>query len=227
LDAAVATACLTREAAPRAEPALPSRRGRGRSPVRPGRCWSRDRHHSFSWYPLTLAWPKRRALIGWSVDPPQQRVHIQVDARVVDQVHHTMPRAALVARSADHDGQVGVAPFPIRQWISGSISRVSTVRPGVRAGIGKGRRQLALLWGSTFPWIELALGALTPVQVTLSRCVLGSATLLAVCFGSGRRRLGAGRPGVTSSWPPYSATPSRSPCSASASRPSTSRWLAY
>ncbi|MCP3785473.1 DMT family transporter [Micromonospora sp. A3M-1-15] len=46
---------------------------------------------------------------------------------------------------------------------------------------------LALLWGSTFLWIELALEALTPVQVTLSRCVLGTATLLVVCLGSGRR----------------------------------------
>ncbi|WP_262285799.1 DMT family transporter [Micromonospora sp. MA102] len=46
---------------------------------------------------------------------------------------------------------------------------------------------LALLWGSTFLWIELALEALTPVQVTLSRCVLGAATLLVACLGSGRR----------------------------------------
>ncbi|MFF4893605.1 DMT family transporter [Micromonospora chersina] len=46
---------------------------------------------------------------------------------------------------------------------------------------------LALLWGSTFLWIELALEALTPVQVTLSRCVLGTATLLVACLGSGRR----------------------------------------
>jgi drug/metabolite transporter (DMT)-like permease len=46
---------------------------------------------------------------------------------------------------------------------------------------------LALLWGSTFLWIELALDALTPVQVTLSRCVLGSVTLLVVCLASGRR----------------------------------------
>lgn len=46
---------------------------------------------------------------------------------------------------------------------------------------------LALLWGSTFLWIELALDALTPVQVTLSRCVLGSATLLVACLASARR----------------------------------------
>ncbi|MCW6006194.1 DMT family transporter [Micromonospora sp. CPCC 205371] len=46
---------------------------------------------------------------------------------------------------------------------------------------------LALLWGSTFLWIELALDALTPVQVTFSRCVLGAAALLVACLGSGRR----------------------------------------
>ncbi|MFD4690552.1 DMT family transporter [Streptomyces sp. NPDC058463] len=46
---------------------------------------------------------------------------------------------------------------------------------------------LALLWGSTFLWIELALDALTPVQVTFSRCLLGSVTLLVACLGSGRR----------------------------------------
>ncbi|MFU8850091.1 DMT family transporter [Micromonospora sp. SL1-18] len=46
---------------------------------------------------------------------------------------------------------------------------------------------LALLWGSTFLWIELALDALTPVQVTLSRCVLGSVTLLVACLASGHR----------------------------------------
>ncbi|MFI7219946.1 DMT family transporter [Micromonospora maritima] len=46
---------------------------------------------------------------------------------------------------------------------------------------------LALLWGSTFLWIELALDALAPVQVTLSRCVLGAATLLVACLGSGRQ----------------------------------------
>ncbi|MEV0732920.1 DMT family transporter [Polymorphospora sp. NPDC050346] len=46
---------------------------------------------------------------------------------------------------------------------------------------------LALLWGSTFLWIDRALEAMTPVQVTLSRCALGSAALLVACFASGRR----------------------------------------
>ena len=43
---------------------------------------------------------------------------------------------------------------------------------------------LALLWGSTFLWIELALDALSPVQVTFSRCVLGAAALLVACWSS-------------------------------------------
>lgn len=46
---------------------------------------------------------------------------------------------------------------------------------------------LALLWGSTFLWIKLALHALAPVQVTLARCVFGSLALLAVCLKAGRR----------------------------------------
>jgi drug/metabolite transporter (DMT)-like permease len=46
---------------------------------------------------------------------------------------------------------------------------------------------LALLWGATFLWIELALDALSPVQVTVARSALGAATLLVACFGSGRR----------------------------------------
>ncbi|MEV4946977.1 DMT family transporter [Streptomyces sp. NPDC053755] len=46
---------------------------------------------------------------------------------------------------------------------------------------------LALLWGSTFLWIELALDALSPVQVTLARCVLGTGTLLALCLRTGDR----------------------------------------
>lgn len=40
---------------------------------------------------------------------------------------------------------------------------------------------LALLWGSTFLWIDLALGGLTPVQVTLVRCALGALVLGVAC----------------------------------------------
>jgi drug/metabolite transporter (DMT)-like permease len=40
---------------------------------------------------------------------------------------------------------------------------------------------LALLWGSTFLWIKVALdGGLTPVQITVVRCALGAAVLLAL-----------------------------------------------
>lgn len=46
---------------------------------------------------------------------------------------------------------------------------------------------LALLWGSTFLWIKVALEGFSPVQVTTIRCVLASLTLLALCFGTGQR----------------------------------------
>ncbi|MFB7588826.1 DMT family transporter [Streptomyces sp. NPDC056169] len=51
---------------------------------------------------------------------------------------------------------------------------------------------LALLWGSTFLWIELALRALSPLQVTVARCLLGAGTLLVLCLAT-RRRLPRGR----------------------------------
>ncbi|MEU4803888.1 DMT family transporter [Actinosynnema sp. NPDC023587] len=47
---------------------------------------------------------------------------------------------------------------------------------------------LALLWGSVFLWIKLALTGLTPVQLTVIRCALGTAVLL-VLAGFGRQRL--------------------------------------
>ena len=63
----------------------------------------------------------------------------------------------------------------------------ATSRTGALARVAT----LALLWGATFLWIELALDALSSVQVTFARCVLGSLTLLAVCFGT-RHRLPRG-----------------------------------
>ncbi|MGW6393916.1 DMT family transporter [Streptomyces sp. NPDC055103] len=65
-------------------------------------------------------------------------------------------------------------------------SAVGGVRAGARMGV------LALLWGSTFLWIELALRALSPLQVTVVRCLLGAGTLLALCLVT-RRRLPRGR----------------------------------
>ncbi len=44
----------------------------------------------------------------------------------------------------------------------------------VRMGI------LALLWGSCFLWIKLALTGLTPAQLTVIRCALGAGVLLAL-----------------------------------------------
>jgi drug/metabolite transporter (DMT)-like permease len=52
---------------------------------------------------------------------------------------------------------------------------------------------LALLWGSGFLWIELALTGLRPVQVTVLRCVLGAAVLLALACWA-RQRLPRDRP---------------------------------
>ena len=50
------------------------------------------------------------------------------------------------------------------------MPRVATLRIGL----------LALIWGSGFLWIKLAIGGLSPVEVTLARLVLGSAVLFAV-----------------------------------------------
>ncbi|MFF3940267.1 DMT family transporter [Streptomyces phaeofaciens] len=47
---------------------------------------------------------------------------------------------------------------------------------------------LALLWGSGFLWIKLALNhGLSPTQITVARCALGTATLLALALAAGQR----------------------------------------
>lgn len=46
---------------------------------------------------------------------------------------------------------------------------------------------LALLWGSTFLWIRLALDGLRPAEVTVVRCALGALVLTAVCLARGGR----------------------------------------
>ncbi|MEU0114759.1 DMT family transporter [Streptomyces bobili] len=46
---------------------------------------------------------------------------------------------------------------------------------------------LALLWGSTFLWTELALRGLSPLQVTFARCVLGALVLVVACYATGHR----------------------------------------
>ncbi|MET8080386.1 DMT family transporter [Streptomyces sp. NPDC005303] len=56
-----------------------------------------------------------------------------------------------------------------------------SLRGGVRVAV------LALLWGSTFLWIELALRGLSPLQVTFVRCLLGALVLTVACYASGRR----------------------------------------
>ncbi|MFG2460951.1 DMT family transporter [Streptomyces sp. NPDC048523] len=56
-----------------------------------------------------------------------------------------------------------------------------SLRGGVRVAV------LALLWGSTYLWIELALRGLSPLQVTFVRCLLGALVLTVACYASGRR----------------------------------------
>ncbi len=46
---------------------------------------------------------------------------------------------------------------------------------------------LALLWGSGFLWIKLALTGLSPIQVTVVRCALGAAVLLVLSRWAGQR----------------------------------------
>ena len=58
------------------------------------------------------------------------------------------------------------------------MSPASTVRMAV----------LALLWGSGFLWIKLALDhGLSPAQITIVRCALGTATLLVLARAAGQR----------------------------------------
>lgn len=51
---------------------------------------------------------------------------------------------------------------------------------------------LALLWGSSFLWIKIALDGLSPVQIAFARLALGSAFLLTLCLAT---RLRLPRPG--------------------------------
>lgn len=46
---------------------------------------------------------------------------------------------------------------------------------------------LAMLWGSTFLWIKLALTSFTPLHITFVRCVLGAVVLLALARAAGQR----------------------------------------
>ncbi|WP_410537433.1 DMT family transporter [Streptomyces sp. KL2] len=60
-------------------------------------------------------------------------------------------------------------------------SSARALRGGLRVAV------LALLWGSTFLWIELALRGLSPLQVTFARCFLGALVLTVACRATGRR----------------------------------------
>ena len=60
---------------------------------------------------------------------------------------------------------------------------------GVRGGSGTVTRMglLALMWGSSFLWIKMALGGFSPVQITAIRTVLGAVVLLILCYASRQR----------------------------------------
>jgi drug/metabolite transporter (DMT)-like permease len=60
---------------------------------------------------------------------------------------------------------------------------------GVRGGSGTVVRMglLALMWGSSFLWIKMALGGFSPVQITVIRVLLGAAVLLVLCYSSHQR----------------------------------------
>ena len=46
---------------------------------------------------------------------------------------------------------------------------------------------LALVWGSSFLWIKIALDALSPVQLALARLALGAGTLVVLCLATRTR----------------------------------------
>ena len=52
---------------------------------------------------------------------------------------------------------------------------------------------LALLWGSSFLWIAIALRSFSPVQIVLIRLVLGALVLLAIVYARGLRLPTSGR----------------------------------
>nr|WP_054056057.1 DMT family transporter [Alloactinosynnema sp. L-07] len=43
---------------------------------------------------------------------------------------------------------------------------------------------LALLWGSSFLWIKLALTGLSPLQIAVTRCALGAIVVIVLCYSS-------------------------------------------
>ncbi|MCG7205627.1 DMT family transporter [Streptomyces arenae] len=65
-------------------------------------------------------------------------------------------------------------------------SGTRALRGGARVAV------LALLWGSTFLWTELALRGLSPLQVTFARCAIGALVLVVACYASGHRLPTAG-----------------------------------
>jgi drug/metabolite transporter (DMT)-like permease len=72
--------------------------------------------------------------------------------------------------------------------ISGSVAGVISSSRGSLFRLGL----LAVLWGSSFLWIKMALHGFSPVQMSVIRAILGAGLLVAVCL-IGRQRLPRGR----------------------------------
>jgi len=70
---------------------------------------------------------------------------------------------------------------PDRQPSRKEYEIMGETKAGLRVAV------LALLWGSTFLWIDVALGALHPTQLTVTRCALGATVLLLACRMFGLR----------------------------------------
>jgi drug/metabolite transporter (DMT)-like permease len=66
----------------------------------------------------------------------------------------------------------------LRKTQSGLVNKPGTL---IRMGV------LALLWGSSFLWIKIALTGLSPLQITLTRTTLGALVLVALVYGSKQR----------------------------------------
>ena len=60
--------------------------------------------------------------------------------------------------------------------------------PSGRRGTPVRMAVLAVLWGSGFLWIKLALdGGLAPLEISVVRCLLGGGVLLALARSAGQR----------------------------------------
>ena len=85
-------------------------------------------------------------------------------------------------------------------------------RTVTRAGIAR-MAALALLWGSGFLWIKVALRGFNPVQIVFVRLVLGFLVLAPLVLSRNLRFRETGERGDTCSSQPSSPTPFPTSCS--------------